>query len=143
MKISTILLGVSLLGGTYISQAADSCCHTGDHSGSTELIREMNREFESHLREQAAAVHLDPTSLEVPETDPVIEFDFDTSAYLPVGFDPYAGKIAHYEELDRLNLYTDEEAIDLGFDTDAYLPAGFNPFEGMESPAGALRTARK
>jgi hypothetical protein len=65
------------------------------------------------------------------ETEEPVDLGFDTSEYLPAGFNPYAngsealdlGTIVYIEETDD---------ISLGFDTAAFLPLGFNPYAGME-----------
>lgn len=51
-----------------------------------------------------------------------IELGFDTSEYLPSGFDPYATPT----DIHSIN-FIEIEDEDLGFDTEPYLPEGFNP----------------
>jgi len=48
---------------------------------------------------------------------------FDTSKYLPEGFDPFGGTVS----IESLN-YIEDEDIDLGFDTQNYLPDGFDAY---------------
>ena len=54
-----------------------------------------------------------------------IELGFDTSEYLPEGFNPYDCKI---DNIHSINFIEEGENIELGFDTTEYLPAGFNPY---------------
>ncbi len=64
------------------------------------------------------------------EQEEEIEFDFDTAAYLPIGFDPYEeGEQLTEEDIDELF----EEEIDLGFDPRTYLPKDFDPYQDIIS----------
>lgn len=58
-----------------------------------------------------------------------VELDFDTTQYLPDGFDAYKGMDANLSEVVFIEK---EEEIDLGFNTMAYLPTDFNAYKGME-----------
>ena len=49
--------------------------------------------------------------------------DFDTTPYLPEGFNPYDSEIY----IGSLN-FIEDDAIELGFDTAEYLPENFNPY---------------
>ena len=53
-----------------------------------------------------------------------MELGFDTKAYLPENFDPYANPT----DIHSIN-FIEEEGIELGFETSAYLPEGFNAYE--------------
>jgi len=66
----------------------------------------------------------DLTSLEYIEEKNEIDLGFDTSAYLPEGFNAYDNGTS----LESIN-YIENEAVELGFDTAAYLPEGFNPYK--------------
>jgi len=59
------------------------------------------------------------------EEEEITPINFETEAYLPVGFNPYEAptNFQHISYIDEGQLN-----IDLGFDTQAYLPAGFNPY---------------
>jgi len=50
-------------------------------------------------------------------------FDFDTAAYLPIGFNAYAGFEENYGLIYDINI--EEEDAPFDFDTTAYLPVGF------------------
>jgi len=54
---------------------------------------------------------------------------FDTSKYLPEGFNALKGK----NDLDwsTIELIEIEEEIEINFDVKAYLPVGFDPYKGM------------
>ncbi len=58
---------------------------------------------------------------EVEEADEA--FDFDTAAYLPIGFNPYVSLEENYGLVYEINIEEEDEAFD--FDTAAYLPVGF------------------
>lgn len=51
-------------------------------------------------------------------------FDFDTSKYLPEGFNAYEDNFS----VNSLN-YLEDDTIELGFDTTTYLPENFNPYK--------------
>lgn len=53
-----------------------------------------------------------------------IELGFDTTEYLPEGFNAYEGKTS----LEAIN-FIENDDIDLGFDTGDYLPKGFDPYK--------------
>lgn len=79
---------------------------------------------------QGRATSIDPSleNLGLIEIEVEIDLGFDTSVYLPEGFNPYAGMHKSY---DYLNLVEVEEEIELGFNTKEYLPENFNPYKGM------------
>ncbi len=128
MKITTLILGISLAGGSYLPIPAADCCNHAGGKDSTDLVTIMNDEFEAVIRSQAQTCEVDISSLEIVETEAPVDLGFDTSEYLPEGFDAYAGKIASYPDPGLVYVETE---IDLGFDTAPYLPAGFNAYEGM------------
>lgn len=57
------------------------------------------------------------------EQEAEASFDFDTSDYLPEGFNAYEDNFS----VKSLN-YMEDDTIDLGFDTADYLPENFNPY---------------
>ncbi len=69
------------------------------------------------------------TSLKVDSITYLEEEDaaltFDTEAYLPADFNPYAAP-ANFEHVSYIE--EGQLNIDLGFDTQAYLPEGFSPY---------------
>ena len=68
-----------------------------------------------------------------------MDLGFDTAAYLPAGFDPYAGMTDEVAAIGLIRI--EEEEVDLGFDTRPYLPEGFDPYEGMDELEGVPTTA--
>lgn len=63
-------------------------------------------------------------SVDYIELDQQTELGFETSDYLPEGFDPYQEDVS----IKSLN-FIEEDAIDLGFETKDYLPEDFNPYK--------------
>lgn len=57
------------------------------------------------------------------EQEAEVNLDFDTSQYLPDGFNAYGDDFS----VESLN-YMEDDSIDLGFDTSDYLPEDFNPY---------------
>lgn len=69
-------------------------------------------------------------SIEVIELEEEIDIDFDTTEYLPEGFNALDGKNdINWDEIELVEL---NEEVELGFDTKDYLPKGFNPYKGMQ-----------
>lgn len=58
-----------------------------------------------------------------------VELGFDTTAYLPEGFDAYKGM---GPDISKVVFIEKEEEIDLGFNTATYLPIDFDAYKGME-----------
>ena len=57
------------------------------------------------------------------EQEPEVEFSFDTTTYLPEGFDPFAEEVG----ISSIH-FVEDDTIELGFDTSAYLPENFDPY---------------
>ena len=70
-------------------------------------------------------LNIDLDSITYLEEEEDTALNFDTEAFLPADFNPYAAP-ANFQH----NSYIAEEqkSIDLGFDPEAYLPEGFNPY---------------
>jgi len=71
---------------------------------------------------------LDIASLDVIEIEEEVALDFDTSKYLPEGFNALEGK--GDLNWNTIEIYEIEEEVALNFDTANYLPEGFNALEG-------------
>ncbi len=69
-------------------------------------------------------MELDVQSIEFIEEDHNWELGFDTSKYLPEGFNPYEGQFS----VSSINYMDLCDEIELGFETAEYLPADFNPY---------------
>ena len=67
-------------------------------------------------------------SIDVYEVEEEVNFDFDTSEYLPMNFDAKEGMNLDWNQIELIEV---EEDVEFGFDVKAYLPCGFNPYQGM------------
>lgn len=74
--------------------------------------------------EKVANEELDIKDITFTEQELEAELDFNTSDYLPEGFDAYQGEVS----VKSLQ-FVEDEIEELGFDTKAYLPEDFNPYE--------------
>ena len=105
-------------------------------------IEEMELELDlfgdAYICEEVISIE----SIDLYEPEEELEIGFDTSAYLPEGFDPKEGM----NDIDwsTIDLYEIEEEDDFDFNTKDYLPVGFNPYKGMDcnSPATILLSSR-
>lgn len=72
-------------------------------------------------------------SIDVYEVEEESTIDFDTSKYLPKGFNAKAGM----EDIDwsSIELYEVEEEVEFDFNVKDYLPKGFDPYKGMNTLA--------
>lgn len=70
----------------------------------------------------------------IKENEDII-LDFDTSLYLPLGFNAYEGMKFDVSEIEYEEI---EEEIVLGFDTKEYLPKDFNPYAKPELKVGDI-----
>ncbi len=76
--------------------------------------------------EQPKELSLD--EIEYIEEEPEVNLGFDTSDYLPEGFDPHKT----YFDLNSIIYIEDDNTAELGFDISAYLPEGFDPYSEGE-----------
>ena len=67
---------------------------------------------------------LNLNEIEFLEEDSNIDLGFDTSDYLPEGFDPHET----YFDLNSLIYIENETELHLDFDSSNYLPEGFDPY---------------
>ena len=67
-------------------------------------------------------------SVDVYEVEEELNFDYDTSDYLPMNFDAQEGVNLDWSVIELIEV---EEEVEFGFDVKAYLPCGFNPYQGM------------
>lgn len=118
-----------MYGTPGLADQVDPCCRHKGHDHTATAITEIYPDFEDGLRKQGQTAMLEVSSIAVFRMEEEVELGFDPSAYLPAGFDPYAGKIATWVDLGLVEV--EEEPIpDLGFDTAPYLPEGFDPYAG-------------
>src|SRR5665811_1065571 len=104
MKKATTYLGILFLGTALMSFSGTPACKTNYEPLPIDDI-----------------TYIEPTE--------DVELDFDTTQYLPEGFDAYKGMDADVSDVVFIEK---EEEIDLGFNTAAYLPIDFDAFKGME-----------
>jgi len=78
---------------------------------------------------------IDISTIDLVEIDEEVNLNFDTTKYLPEGFNALKGK----DDLDwsKIELIEIEEEVNLNFDTSKYLPKGFNPLKDKENLIGA------
>ncbi|PWL39959.1 hypothetical protein DKG77_03785 [Flagellimonas aquimarina] len=123
---------------------------------SADIIREISKVSHQPIV-NTATLNLD--EIEFVEEDSEIDLGFDTSAYLPEGFNPYEiyfdfDSIIYFEDEDNLQIgfntssnlpegfdsytdivgvdsinYIEDDVVELGFNTANYLPKGFSPYE--------------
>lgn len=78
---------------------------------------------------------IDVNAIELVEIDEEVNINYDTSKYLPEGFNALKGK----DDLDwsKIELIEIEEEVNINFDTSKYLPKGFNPLKGKGELIGS------
>jgi len=118
-----------LLGVNTATKAEQNTVYTEPFSEGSELLIEQ-LELEETLFEEANKDLSNLNNFEVVEVEEDIEINFNVLNYLPVGFNPLAGK--NDINWNDLKLIEIEEDVDLGFDPYLYLPNGFDPYEGIE-----------
>ena len=131
MKTLLIILGFSLYGTTGAAFQVAPCCGQPGIETDTVAVAEIYPDFEASLLEQGQAEQVDASSIQVVQIEEEAALGFDSAAFLPEGFDAYAGKIATWVDLNLIEVEEEPEP-DLGFDTAPYLPAGFDPYSGMK-----------
>jgi len=67
-------------------------------------------------------------SINIYELEEEVNFDYDTSEYLPLNFDVNEGKNLDWSSIDLLEI---EEEVEFNFNVKAHLPNDFNPYVGM------------
>ncbi len=80
--------------------------------------------FSAKAKKDETTFKFDINSIEFVESPGDMELGFDTTDYLPEGFNPYEGEVT----VKSIN-YIEEEDCDLGFDTAEYLPEDFDPYK--------------
>ena len=125
MKNIRIIALLFLLAVVFISFRGLQHHKKAEHQEMTNLFAASNEVYEAQFASFSETGFLDPKTLDVVEVEEEVDLGFDTSAYLPLGFNAYDGM--EFELID-LEVVEVEEAVDLGFDTSIYLPKGFNPY---------------
>ncbi len=129
MKKIKVVLGIGILALTLLSFVGKGECQKSKERKAAETaLSELQQPFIHQLIAQNEIDLLSVKSIVVVNNDEEIDLGFDTKAYLPIGFNAYAGMELDPNEIDFIEL---EEEIELGFDTAEYLPANFDPYLGM------------
>ncbi|MBS9461886.1 hypothetical protein KIM67_05645 [Flagellimonas sp. 389] len=81
--------------------------------------------FYSAINEESFQLNLNEIEFVEEESD--LDLGFNTSDYLPEGFDPYET----YFDLNSLIYIEDENELHLDFSTSAYLPEGFDAYTAV------------
>lgn len=71
------------------------------------------------------SLNIDLDSITYLEDEEDTSLNFETEAFLPADFNPYA---APANILHTSYIVEDKKTVELGFDTQVYLPEGFNPY---------------
>ncbi|UII74839.1 hypothetical protein LV716_11240 [Flagellimonas sp. HMM57] len=76
------------------------------------------------MKSNALVEEFDINKVVFIEEDQDYDLGFDTSKYLPEGFDAYSNEYS-VETVNYIDVCDD---VELGFETTGYLPEGFNPY---------------
>lgn len=118
MNRLAILYGCVLLTSSAIAEEQQSSFEIKDLP--TVVAYEEVAVSSSDKLDEASLILSDIKFIEEEE----IELGFQTSDYLPEGFDPH--KV--YFDLNSVEFIGDGQEFDLGFDSSNYLPEGFDPY---------------
>jgi hypothetical protein len=83
----------------------------------------LGMSFSASANEHMNNVNLEIDSITYLEEEDSASLDFDTTAFLPEAFNPFAAP-ANFMHVSYIAEVGD---VELGFDTNQYLPKGFNP----------------
>ena len=90
---------------------------------STLVLIAMTNVALANTAQKSLNIDLDSITYLEEEEDTVL--NFETGAFLPADFNPYA---APANILHTSYIVEDQKTVELGFDTQVYLPEGFNPY---------------
>jgi len=135
-----VIYGSVLLGSSPVAEPQESTVPVIHES--TEFTRTLENsftaiEFDAEVVEEGPLYVMtfdiaEPAELNlnevlfIEEVNEEDELGFDTSEYLPEGFNPYEV----YFDLNSVEYVEADTEMDLGFDTAEYLPVGFDPYTG-------------
>lgn len=121
MKKLGALIGIGILGVLLISSKTTQFCSDNE----TNLSEVEHNPFAEGLRIEMESANLDASSIIVLEEEEEVDLGFDTSEYLPLGFNAYEGM-----ELDPKDIVVleEEEEIVLNFNVAQYLPENFDAY---------------
>lgn len=115
-----VIIGLSIL---FISFKAGHHYHMNNPMGS--IFSDVISVVEHQLQHQFPTEILKASEIQFFEIEEEVDLGFDTTEYLPMGFNAYAGMEFEAQDLEVFEL---EEQVDLGFDTAPFLPKGFNAY---------------
>ena len=121
MKKISVLIGIGILGALLLSSKAAHNCTEADNDGHSL----ENNPFTEGLKMELESANVDPSEIVLFEEEEEVVLGFDTSEYLPLGFNPYEGM-----ELDAKDIVVleEEEEVVLDFDVTQYLPQNFDAY---------------
>lgn len=121
MKKISVLIGIGILGALLLSSKASHYCTEADIDGHSL----GNNPFAEGLKMEMESANMDPNEIVLFEEEEEVVLGFDTSEYLPLGFNPYEGM-----ELDAKDIVVleEEEEVVLDFDVTQYLPQNFDAY---------------
>ena len=124
----SMLLGLNVNALTTETQFNSECT-----TGNIEECLLLKSLFLDNLKENTV---LDIASIELIEIEEEVTFNFDTTKYLPVGFNALKGK----DDLDwsTIEIIEIEEEVAFNFDTTKYLPVGFNALYSKDNLGQAI-----
>lgn len=117
-----IIYGFALLASPAIAETQQE----GFIIPAVQVVLSDNNEFDPCGKKQCDTIKDYTLNLDEIEyiDEEEIELGFDTSAYLPEGFDPQVA----YFDLNSVEYVEYDEDYSLGFDTTAFLPQDFDPY---------------
>lgn len=129
MKKVSVLLGIGVLSLMLFSFVGNGDCEKSKEHLAKQTLTVLQKDFTAEILSTSITEPLRIDEITFIEIEEEIELGFDTTAYLPEGFNAYKGMEFAINELEVIEV---EEEVDLGFDTTNYLPKGFNPYAAME-----------
>lgn len=120
MKKLSVLFGIGILGVLLISAKADCSLENAEHNPHAKKFNPFSEGLEIAME----SANLDASEIVLLEIEEEVDLGFDTSQYLPLGFNAYEGMELDVEDIVIL----EEEEVDLGFDVAPYLPENFDAY---------------
>ncbi|PIB28520.1 hypothetical protein [Maribacter sp. 4G9] len=121
MNKLSVLLGTAILGVLLISAKANPNCVDTNH----DPHKAKYNPFAEGLQIAMESANLDASEIVVLKIEEEVDLGFDTSQYLPLGFNAYEGMELDVKDIVVLEA---EEEVHLGFDVSKYLPENFDAY---------------
>lgn len=131
MKKVSGIIGIGLLSVLLMSFSGNDNCDKSKEDRKARIA--MEKLQEPFINNMLSEIKTEPLTLDqISFIEPKEEIDlgFDTTIYLPLGFNAYSGMELELNDIEYLE---EEEEIDLGFDTSDYLPEGFDAYKSIET----------